>query len=157
MFQFFGKIFGVGLSKISPSVKEWILKHLTDLMDFLEKHFNNIVKSLFGIGGAGLGLALVTNFSNTIIDGATEKFGFFSRVLGIKTLFSNLSQTLQPFFTEHFNCTFIQAFAAFGCVDAINTIINSCAYALVFWLCVVVFKWVVGLLPLLVTKIATHI
>ncbi len=154
MFKYVKKIFGVGLSKISPSVKDWILKRLSDLMDFLEEHFNNIVRSMFGIGGAGLGLGLVTNFTNTIIDGATEKFGFFSRVLGLQSLFSNLSSTLQPFFTEHFNCTFIQAFAAFGCVEAINTIINSCAYALIFWLCVVVFKWVIGLLPLLVSTIA---
>lgn len=157
MFQFIGKIFGVGLSKISPAVKEWLLRSLTSLMDFLEKHFNNIVKSIFAVGGAGLGLGLVSNLANTIIDGATEKFSFFSRVLGLPSLFSNLSATLQPFFTEHFNCTFIQAFAAFGCVEAINTIINSCAYALVFWLCVVVFKWVIALLPLLVTKIATHV
>lgn len=154
MFKYVKKIFSVGISKLSPSVKDWILKRLSELLDFLEEHFNNIVRSIFGIGGAGLGLGLVTNFTNTIIDGATEKFGFFSRILGIKTLFSSLSQTLQPFFTEHFNCTFIQAFAAFGCVEAINTIINSCAYALVFWLCVVVFKWVIGLLPLLITTIA---
>ena len=157
MFRFLSKIFAVGISKISPSVKDWILKALTSLMDFLEKHFNNIVKSIFGVGGAGLGIGLIANLSGTIIDGATEKFGFFSRVLGLETLFSNLSVALQPFFTEHFNCTFIQAFAAFGCIDAINTIINSCAYALLFWLSVVVFKWVLGLLPLLIRTIALHV
>ena len=59
MSNFISKIFSVGLSKISPKIKEWLLKILTDILDFLEKHFNNIVKNLGGIGGAGLGLGLV--------------------------------------------------------------------------------------------------
>ena len=116
MFRFLSKIFAVGISKISPSVKELDFKRL-DLFDgFFEKHFNNIVKSIFGVGGAGLGIGLIANLSGTSLDGATEKFGFFSRVLGLETLFSNLSVALQPFFLEHFNLHFIQAFAAFPVV-----------------------------------------
>ena len=46
------------------------------------------------------------------------------------------------------------AFSAFGGVEAINIIINSCAYALLFWLAVIVFKYTIGLIPLILTKIA---
>lgn len=45
-------------------------------MDFLEKHFNNIVKHLLGIGGVGFGLGLVGNMTNVIMDGALDKFSF---------------------------------------------------------------------------------
>lgn len=147
------KIFAVSLQGLSPSLKEWFQVCLTKLMDFLEKHFNNIVKHLFGIGGAGLGIGLALNLTDTIVDGATEKFSFFSRVLGLSSLFSKLSQTLTPYMT-HWDCSFIQAFSAFGGVSAVNTIINSCAYALVFWLCVIAFKWVIGLIPVILRKVA---
>lgn len=146
------KIFRVGVDKLSPAVQQFLLKLLTRLLDFLEKHFNNIVKHLFPIGTAVGGLALVSNLTTTIVDGATEKFGFFSRVLGIRALFENLNDTLTPYMSN-WDCSFLQAFAAFGGVDAINVILNSCAYALIFWLSVVVFKWVLGLLPALILKI----
>jgi hypothetical protein len=154
MFAKLKKIFGVGLEKISPKVKEWLQLRLTDLMDFLERHFNNIVKHLFGIGGAGLGLGLVTNMTNVVIDGALEKFSFFSRVLGIRALFENLDSVLTPYMSSFSDTSFIGAFAAFGGVEAINIIVNSCAYALLFWLAVVVFKYTIGLIPLLLRLIA---
>lgn len=153
MSSLFSKILSVGVSKLSPEIKEWLQKILTKCLDFFEKHFNNIVKHMFGIGGAGLGLGLLKNMADIVIDGATERFSFFSNILGLNVLFTNLSSTLTPYMT-HWNCTFIQAFSAFGCVSAINTIINSCAYALLFWLCVVVFKWMLGLLPLLLNKLS---
>lgn len=70
------KIFAVGLEKVSPKIKEWLQLRLTNLMDFLEKHFNNIVKHLLGIGGVGFGLGLVGNMTNVIMDGALDKFSF---------------------------------------------------------------------------------
>lgn len=154
MFAKLKKIFGVGLEKLSPKVKEWLQLRLTDLMDFLEKHFNNIVKHLFGIGGAGLGLGLVTNMTNVIMDGALEKFSFFSRVLGIRALFEGLDNVLTPYMSGFSDTSFIGAFAAFGGVEAINIIVNSCAYALLFWLAVVIFKYIIGLIPLLLRLIA---
>lgn len=147
------KILGVGLSRISPKVKDIFKVILTKILDFLELHFNNIVKHLGGIGGAGLGLGLATNLADTIIDGSADKFSYFSRLLGLNTLFSNLSSVLTPYMSN-WDCTFLQAFASFGGVDAINTIVNSCAYALLFWLCVVVFKWVLSLIPLVVSLVA---
>ena len=48
---------------------------------FLEKHFNNVIKHMYGIGGAGLGLGLVVSTTNKMVDGGLEKFGFFSRIL----------------------------------------------------------------------------
>lgn len=154
MFASLKKIFGVGLQKISPSIKEWFQKNLTSLMDFLEKHFNNIVKHLFAVGGAGLGLGLVTNMADVVMDGALEKFSFFSRVLGIRSLFQTLDNTLTPWMSGFSDTSFIGAFAAFGGVEAINIIINSCAYALLFWLAVVIFKYTIGLIPLLLRFIA---
>lgn len=148
------KIFAVGLEKISPKVKEWLQLRLTNLMDFLEKHFNNIVKHLFGIGGAGLGLGLVGNMTNVIMDGALDKFSFFSRVLGIRALFDGLDSVLTPYMAGFSDTSFIGAFAAFGGVEAVNIIINSCAYALLFWLAVIVFKWVIGLIPVLLRVLA---
>lgn len=147
------KILGVGLSRISPKIKDLIKVILTKVLDFLELHFNNIVKHLPAIGGAGLGIGLATNLTDTIIDGSVDKFSYFSSLLGLNTLFSNLSSVLTPYMSN-WDCTFLQAFASFGGVDAINTIINSCAYALLFWLCVIVFKWVLGLIPLVVSLVA---
>lgn len=154
MFAALKKIFGVGLEKLGPKVKEWLQLRLTNLMDFLEKHFNNIVKHLFGIGGAGLGLGLVTNMTNVIMDGALDKFSFFSRVLGLRALFENLDSVLTPFMAGFSDTSFIGAFAAFGGVEAINIIVNSCAYALLFWLAVIIFKWTIGLIPLLLRLLA---
>lgn len=148
-----GKLFSVGLAKISPKIKEWLLKILTIALDFFEKHFNNIIKHLGAIGGAGLGIGLVTNLTDTLVNGGIDKFSYFSRVLGIGTLFSNLSGILTPYMSN-WDCTFLDAFGAFGGITAVNTIINSCAYALIFWLSVIAFKWVLGLLPALVTLIA---
>lgn len=148
------KIFGVGLEKISPKLKEWVQLLLTKLMDFLEKHFNNIIKHSFAIGGAGLGIGLVTNMSNVIMDGALDKFSFFSRVLGIRSLFESVDNILTPYISGFCNTSFMGAFSAFGGVEAINIIINSCAYALLFWLAVIVFKYTIGLIPLILTKIA---
>lgn len=147
------KILGVGLSRISPKVKDFFKFLLTKLLDFLELHFNNIVKHIGSVGGVGLGLGLVTNLADTIIDGSVQRFSYFANLLGLNTLFSNLSSILTPYMSN-WDCTFIQAFASFGGVDAINTIINSCAYALLFWLCVIVFKWVLGLIPLIVSVVA---
>lgn len=147
------KLFSVGLSKISPKVGEFFSKMLTKLLDFLEKHFNNIVKHMGAIGGAGLGLGLVTNMTDTLVNGGVEKFSFFSRLLGLPSLFSSLSSTLTPYMSA-WNCTFLDAFGAFGGISAVNTIINSCAYALLFWLSVIVFKWVIGLIPLLLQLVA---
>lgn len=154
MFASLKKIFGVGLQKISPSIKEWFQRNLTSLMDFLEKHFNNIVKHMFVVGGAGLGLGLVSNMSDVVMDGAIGKFSFFSRVLGIRSLFQTLDNTLTPWISSFSDTSFIGAFAAFGGVEAINIIINSCAYALLFWLAVVIFKYIIGLIPLLLRFIA---
>lgn len=154
MFASKKKLLGVGLQKISPSIKEWFQEVLTSLMDFLEKHFNNIVKHLFGLGGAGLGLGLVTNMSSVVMDGALDKFSFFSRVLGLRALFEGLDSVLTPYMASFSDTSFIGAFAAFGGVEAINIIINSCAYALLFWLAVVIFKYIIGLIPLILTKIA---
>lgn len=148
-----GKLFSVGLAKISPKIKEWILKVLTSALDFFEKHFNNIIKHLGAVGGAGLGIGLVTNLTDTLVNGGVDKFSYFSRVLGIGTLFSNLSGILTPYMSN-WDCTFLEAFGAFGGITAVNTIINSCAYALIFWLSVIAFKWVLGLLPALVALIA---
>lgn len=148
-----GKLFSVGLSKLSPKIVDFIKRLLTILLDFLEKHFNNIVKHLGVIGGAGLGLGLVTNMVDTIVSGGVDKFSYFARVLGLNTLFSNLSNTLTPYMSN-WDCTFFEAFSSFGGVTAINTIINSCAYALVFWLSVLAFKWVLGLLPVIVRLVA---
>lgn len=156
MSNFISKIFSVGLSKISPKIKEWLLKILTDILDFLEKHFNNIVKNLGGIGGAGLGLGLVTDLVDTLVNGGIDKFSFFSRLLGLPTLFSNLSGILTPYMTN-WNCSFLQAFSAFGGISAVNTIINSCAYALIFWLSVIAFKWVLGLLPAVIGLVSRAI
>lgn len=147
------KLFGVVISKVSPSVKEWLQKLLTRVLDFLEKHFNNVVKHMYGIGGAGLGLGLVVSTTNKMVDGGLEKFGFFSRILGIQSLFDGVDSILSPYLT-FMNCSFLQAFASFGCVDAINTIINSCAYALLFWLAVIAFKWTIGLIPALLRLLA---
>lgn len=151
-----GKLFGVGLSTISPRIAAFVSKVLTKLLDFLEKHFNNIVKHIGAIGGAGLGLGLVTNLTDTIVNGAVEKFGFFSRVLGIRSLFTNLSDTLTPYMSN-WNCTFLELFSSFGGVTAVNTVINSCAYALIFWLSIVVMKWVLGLIPLILQLVARFI
>lgn len=148
-----GKFFAVGLSKISPKIVDFVKRLLTILLDFLEKHFNNIVKHLGAIGGAGLGLGLVTNMVDTIVSGGVGKFSYFARVLGLNSLFSNLSNTLTPYMSN-WDCTFLEAFSSFGGITAINTIINSCAYALVFWLSVLAFKWVLGLLPVLVRLVA---
>ena len=150
---FIGKLFSVGLAKISPKIKEWLLKVLTSALDFFEKHFNNIIKHLGAVGGAGLGIGLVTNLTDTLVNGGIDKFSYFSRVLGIGTLFSNLSGILTPYMSN-WNCTFLDAFGAFGGITAVNTIINSCAYALIFWLSVIAFKWVLGLLPALVALVA---
>lgn len=147
------KLFAIGLSKLSPKVAEFFSKLLTKLLDFLEKHFNNIIKHLGAVGGAGLGLGLVTNMTDTLVNGGVDKFGYFSRVLGLNTLFVNLSATLSPYMTN-WNCTFLEAFGAFGGISAVNTIINSCAYALMFWLSVVVLKWVIGLIPVLLQLVA---
>lgn len=143
------KIFAVALDKISPKVKNFLQTQLTRLLDFLEKRFNNIIKHLFGIGGAGLAVGEVVNVSLTIQDGAIEKFGFFSRLLGIQAIFNGVNNILSPYMANSWNCTFLQLFSAFGCIDAINTIINSCAYALLFWLAVVVFKYTIGLIPVI--------
>lgn len=148
-----GKLFSVGLAKISPKIKEWLLKVLTSALDFFEKHFNNIIKHLGSVGGAGLGIGLITNLTDTLVNGGVDKFSYFSRVLGIGTLFSNLSGILTPYMSN-WDCTFLDAFGAFGGITAVNTIINSCAYALIFWLSVIAFKWVLGLLPTLVALIA---
>lgn len=148
-----GKLFSVGLAKISPKIKEWLLKVLTSALDFFEKHFNNIIKHLGVVGGAGLGIGLVTNLTDTLVNGGLDKFSYFSRVLGIGTLFSNLSGILTPYMSN-WDCTFLEAFGAFGGITAVNTIINSCAYALIFWLSVIAFKWVLGLLPALVALVA---
>lgn len=148
-----GKLFSAGLVKISPKIKEWLLKVLTSALDFFEKHFNNIIKHLGAVGGAGLGIGLVTNLTDTLVNGGVDKFSYFSRVLGIRTLFLNLSGILTPYMTN-WDCTFLDAFGVFGGITAVNTIINSCAYALIFWLSVIVFKWVLGLLPVLVSLIA---
>lgn len=151
-----GKLLGIGLAKISPKVAEFFNKFLTRLLDFLEKHFNNIIKHLGAIGGAGLGLGLVNNLVDTIVSGGVNKFSFFSRTLGLRTLFENLSSVLTPYMSG-WNCTFLDAFSAFGGVTAVNTIINSCAYALVFWLSIIAFKWVLGLLPVLIRLSARFI
>ena len=153
MLKVIGKILSVGLSRISPKVKDFFKILLTKLLDFLELHFGNIIKHMGAIGGAGLGLGLVTNLAGTIIDGSVNRFSYFARLLGLNTLFSNLSSVLTPYMSN-WDCTFLQAFSAFGGVDAINTIINSCSYALLFWLCVIVFKWVLGLVPLIVSLVA---
>lgn len=148
-----GKLFAVGLSKLSPKIVDFIKRLLTILLDFLEKHFNNIIKHLGAIGGAGLGLGLVTNTVDAIVSGGVDKFSYFARVLGLNTLFSNVSSTLTPYMSN-WDCTFLEAFSSFGGITAINTIINSCAYALVFWLSVLAFKWVLGLLPVIVRLVA---
>ena len=150
------KLIGIGISKISPKFAEYFNKFLTKLLDFLEKHFNNIIKHLGAIGGAGLGLGLVNNLVDTVVNGGVDKFSYFARLLGLNSLFSNLSNTLTPYMSG-WNCTFLDAFGAFGCITAINTIINSCAYALLFWLSIIVFKWVLGLIPLLVQLSARFI
>lgn len=146
-------LFGVALQKVSPQIKEWLQGLFTKILDFLEKHFNNVIKHIAGIGGAGLGLGLIVDTTNKLIDGGLEKFTFFSRVLGIRALFEGLDNVLTPYMSWC-NTSFISAFAAFGCVDAINTIINTCAYALIFWLSIIVFKWTIGLIPLLLRKLA---
>lgn len=149
------KLFGVGLSKLGPSVKSFFQIQLTRLLDFLEKHFNNVIKHLFSVGGAGLAISEIVNVALTIQDGAIEKFGYFSRMLGIQAIFNGINNILSPYMAHSWNCTFLQLFSAFGCVDAINTIINSCAYALLFWLAVVVFKYTIGLIPVILRLIAT--
>lgn len=143
------KLFAVGLSKLSPSVKSFFQTQLTRLLDFLEKHFNNVIKHLFAMGGAGLAIGEIVNISTTIQDGALEKFGFFSRMLGIQAIFNGVNNILTPYMLHSWNCTWLQFMSAFGAVDAINTIINSCAYALLFWLAVVVFKYTIGLIPVI--------
>lgn len=153
MGKFIGKIFSVAISKISPKITDFIKLLLTKLLDFLERNFNNLIKHIGAIGGAGLGLGLVTNLTDTLVNGGVEKFSYFSRVLGLSSLFSNLSNTLTPYMTA-WDCTFLEAFGAFGGITAVNTIINSCAYALIFWLSVVCLKWVLGLLPALVALVA---
>ena len=153
MFKIASKILGVGLSRISPKVKDFFKVLLTKLLDFLELHFNNLIKHMGAIGGAGLGIGLVTNLADTIIDGSVDRFSYFARLLGLNSLFSNLSSTLTPYMSN-WDCTFLQAFSAFGGISAVNTIINSCAYALLFWLCVIVFKWVLGLIPLVLSVVA---
>lgn len=153
MGAFLRKIFGVALQKVSPTIKEWFQKLLTKLLDFLEKHFNNVIRHIVGIGGAGLGLGLIVNVTDKLIDGGLEKFSFFSRVLGIQALFEGVNNILTPHLT-FLDCSFMEAFAAFGGVDAINIIINSCAYALIFWLSLIVFKWTIGLIPMILRKIA---
>lgn len=147
------KIWSFALTRLSPKVREWLVSLLTRLMDFLEKHFNNVVKHLFGIGGAGLAIGEIGNIASVVMDGATEKFSFFSRMLGIQAIFSGLNNVFTPYMTN-WNCTFLEFFSAFGGITAINTVINSCAYALLFWLAVIVFKWIIGLLPLILRALA---
>lgn len=155
MFASLGKLFRVSLGTLSKPVQEFFLKILTKLMDFLELRFNTIIKHLSKVGTGGLAVGLLANMTDSIVNGAVDKFGFFSRVLGIRTIFSNVDSIVTPYIAPYCNTSFLGAFTAFGGVEAINIIINSCAYALVFWLSVVVFKWVVGLLPALIRLVAT--
>lgn len=74
--------------------------------------------------------------------------------MGIRALFEGLDSVLTPYMAGFSDTSFIGAFAAFGGVEAINIIINSCAYALLFWLSVIVFKWVIGLIPVLLRVLA---
>ena len=140
------KLFSVCLSKLSPKVQEWLLKQLTRLMDFLEKHFNNIVRHLFGIGAAGLAVGELGNIASSVYDGCAEKFSWFTNLLALPAIFESLNDILTPYMQPTWNCTFIQFFSAFGGITAINTIVNSCAYAFLFWLGIVVFKYTIGLI-----------
>lgn len=148
------KLFAISIKAIGKGPQEWLLKMLTRLMDFLEKHFNNVIKHMFGIGGAGLAIGEVANVATSIYDGCAEKFSWFTNLLALPTIFNGLNNVLTPYMANTWNCTFLQFFAAFGGISAINTIINSCAYALLFWLAIVVIKWVMSLLPVLIAAIA---
>lgn len=151
----FNKIFSIALSKLSPKVQEWLLKQLTRLMDFLEKHFNNIVRHLFGIGGAGLAVGELANIADTIYNGCSDKFSWFTNLLALPAIFESLNDTLTPYMQPTWNCNFLQFFSAFGGITAINTIVDSIAYAFLFWLGITIFKYTIGLIPLIIRLVAT--
>lgn len=149
------KLFGIAIGKISPRVQEWIIKLLTRLMDFLEKHFNNIVRHLFGIGGATLAVGELGNIASTIYDGCAEKFSWFTNILALPAIFESLNNILTPYMQPTWNCNFMQFFSAFGGISAVNTIVNSIAYAFLFWLGITVFKYTIGLIPYIIRFVAT--
>ena len=155
MYGLIKKLFSVALTRLSPSVQGWLLRQLTRLMDFLEKHFNNIVRHLFGIGGATLAVGELGNIASSVFDGCSDKFSWFTNLLALPAIFNALNNILTPYMQPTWNCTFLQFFSAFGGITAINTIVNSCAYAFLFWLGIVVFKYTIGLIPLLIRLVAT--
>ena len=86
-------------------------------------------------------------------DGALENF-FLTCSWHSCAFLKTLIRFSLPYMSGFSDTSFIGAFAAFGGVEAINIIVNSCAYALLFWLAVVIFKYTIGLIPLLLRLIA---